>query len=317
MKPESNSAVFLWAAVLSAVFMGTIGAISFYSGAGAETVTFYRLFIGALLMAVYLLASGQGSKVLMWPGFKVLVTGAFLAGFVMFYIMAMDYTSMANAVMVMYLAPVTASVVAHFLLGERLTAASVGLIGFALLGFAMMMEFNFNLSGRAEEVIGLFFASCAMLCYTAFMLTNRTISDHIHVLSRSGYQMLAGALCMLPLMLMEGENIAMGQWGWLVAAGVIPGFLAIMLAVIALRALPAATFGTLAYLEPITVVALAWVLFDQTLTGLQLAGCVLIILSGVAQAWLSTRNARKAERLLALDRDFSEETCDEIRSTTS
>jgi drug/metabolite transporter (DMT)-like permease len=215
----------------------------------------------------------------------------------------MGYTSMANPVMVIFLAPVTASVVAHFLLGERLTLASVGLIGFALLGFAMIMEFNFNLSGREDEAIGLFYASCAMLCYAAFMLTNRTIDDRIHVLSRSGYQMLAGALCMLPLMLMEGESIAIGQWGWLVAAGVVPGFLAIMLAVISLRALPAATFGTLAYLEPITVVALAWVLFDQTLTGLQLSGCVLIILSGIAQAWLSTKIARRAEKLLNRDHD--------------
>lgn len=291
MRTESGSVVFLWAAALSAVFMGTIGAISLYAGAGAETVTFYRLFIGALLMAAYLFASGQRNKVLMWPGGKVLVTGAFLAGFVMFYILAIEYTSMANAVMVMYLAPVTASVVAHFFLGERLTTASIGLIGFALLGFAMMMEFNFSLSGRAEEAIGLVYAGCAMLCYSAFMLTNRLIDDRIHVLSRSGFQMLVGALCMLPLMLIKDEGIAMAQWGWLIAAGLVPGFLAIMLAVVALRELPAATFGTLAYLEPITVVAIAWVLFDQSLNALQLSGCLLIILSGIAQAWLSTRKS--------------------------
>ncbi|GAA0850457.1 DMT family transporter [Marinobacter szutsaonensis] len=289
MNSVSGSGVFLLSAALSAIFMGTIGAISFYAGVGAETVTFYRLFIGALLVAVYLLATRQHSKILVWPGAKVLVTGAFLAGFVMFYILAMGYTSMANAVMVMYLAPVTASVIAHFFLGERLTTASVGLIALALLGFAMMMEFNFNLSGRAEEAIGLAYALCAMLCYAAFMLTNRMIDDRVHVVTRSGYQMLAGALCMLPLMLLEGEAVASVQWGWLIAAGVVPGFLAIMLAVIALRSLPAATFGTLAYLEPITVVALAWVLFDQTLNSLQLAGCALIVLAGIAQALLLNR----------------------------
>lgn len=289
MSSVSGSGVFLLSAALSAIFMGTIGAISFYAGAGAETVTFYRLFIGALLMAAYLLATRQHRKILVWPGTKVLITGAFLAGFVMFYILAIEYTSMANAVMVMYLAPVTASVAAHFFLGERLTTASIGLISFALLGFAMMMEFNFNLSGRAEEAIGLAYALCAMLCYSAFMLINRLIDDRIHVLSRSGYQMLAGALCMLPLMLLERETITGAQWGWLAAAGLVPGFLAIMLAVIALRSLPAATFGTLAYLEPITVVAIAWVLFDQSLNSLQLSGCVLIILSGIAQAVLLNR----------------------------
>ena len=275
--------------------MGTIGAISVYAGVGAETVTFYRLFIGAVLVAVYLLATRQHSKIFMWPGMKVLVTGAFLAGFVMFYILAMDYTSMANAVLVLYLAPVTASVAAHFFLGERLTSASVGLVGFALLGFAMMMEFNFNLSGRAEEAIGLAYAFCAMLCYSAFMLTNRSMDDRVHVFSRSGYQMLAGALCMLPLLLLESEVISGAQWGWLIAAGILPGFLAILLAVIALRSLPAATFGTLAYLEPITVVALAWILFDQGLNSLQLAGCALIILAGIAQALLLNRRSEAEE----------------------
>ncbi|MGB1835415.1 MAG: DMT family transporter [Marinobacter adhaerens] len=295
MTSVSRSGVFLLSAAFSAVFMGTIGAISVYAGVGAETVTFYRLFVGAVLVAVYLLATRQHSKIFMWPGMKVLVTGAFLAGFVMFYILAMDYTSMANAVMVLYLAPVTASVAAHFFLGERLTSASVGLVGFALLGFAMMMEFNFNLSGRAEEAIGLAYAFCAMLCYSAFMLTNRSMDDRVHVFSRSGYQMLAGALCMLPLVLLESEVISGAQWGWLLAAGILPGFLAILLAVIALRSLPAATFGTLAYLEPITVVALAWILFDQGLNSLQLAGCALIILAGIAQALLLNRRSEAEE----------------------
>lgn len=289
MSSVSGTGMVLLSAALAAIFMGTIGAISFYAGVSAETITFYRLFIGALLMAVYLLVTGQRSKIIIWPGLKVLVTGVFLAGFVMLYVLSLNYTSMANAVMVLYLAPITASVVAHFFLGERLTAASIGLIAFALLGFAMMMEFNFNLSGRAEAAIGLAFALCAMLCYSAFMLTNRLIDERIHVFSRSGYQMLAGALCMLPLVLREVDTITAVQWGWLLLAGLVPGFLAIVLAVVALRSLPAATFGTLAYLEPITVVALAWVLFDQGLNGLQLSGCLLIILSGISQALLSNK----------------------------
>jgi threonine/homoserine efflux transporter RhtA len=67
-----------------------------------------------------------------------------------------------------------------------------------------------------------------------------------------------------------------------------------MLAVVALKALPAATFGTLAYLEPIVVVALGWVLFDQSLNTLQLCGSALIIVSGVTQAVLSQRRLRWA-----------------------
>lgn len=300
---SSSSGIFLLAAALSAIFMGSIGSISVFAGTTAETVTFYRLFIGALLVGLLLLASGQQARLFVWPGFKVLITGFFLAGFVVFYIQAMEYTSMANAVMIMYLAPLTAAVSAHFYMGERLTKAAIGMIFIALFGFAMMMEFNFSLSGRAAEANGLLFALAAMLSYAAFMLINRVINSEIHVLTRSGYQMLAGALVMLPLMLLQAPKLHLEQWGWLAAAGIFPGFLAILLAVVALRSLPASTFGTIAYLEPITVVCLAWLLFDQTLNSMQLAGCGLILLAGCGQAYLMSRSANAHQQ--PLDQKFA------------
>jgi len=294
MNSGKGSGIFLLAAVLSAVFMGTIGAISLYAGVSAETVTFYRLFIGALLVGLLLLLTGQKHRIMVWPGVKVLVTGVFLAGFVVFYVMSMNHIPMATAVMLVYLAPVAASVVAHFCMGERLSLTGVGLIGLALFGFIMMMEFRFDLSGREGEARGFFYGLCAMVCYAAFILVNRLTDDRIHVLTRSGYQMLAGALCMLPLMLQQGDNISGSQWGWLLAAGVVPGFLAIVFAVIALRNLPAATFGTLAYLEPITVVVLGWGLFGQSLNTLQLSGCALIMASGAVQGILSRQQPATA-----------------------
>ncbi|MBQ0815548.1 MAG: EamA family transporter, partial [Marinobacter sp.] len=75
--------------------MGTIGAVAVYADVSAETVTFYRLFIGAVLMGFFLLLTGQKDKIFTWSGIKVLVTGAFLACFVVFYVMALNYTGMA------------------------------------------------------------------------------------------------------------------------------------------------------------------------------------------------------------------------------
>lgn len=103
---------------------------------------------------------------------------------------------------------------------------------------------------------------------------------------------------MLPLMLQQNESIVAVQWGWLLLAGLLPGFLAILFAVIALRELPAATFGTLAYMEPIAVVTFGWVLFGQSLNALQLSGCGLILAAGVAQALLNQRTERRQRERL-------------------
>ena len=75
----------------------------------------------------------------------------------------------------------------------------------------------------------------------------------------------------------------------------MPGFIAILSAVYALSRLPAATFGTLAYFEPIAVVVFGWTLFGETLSPLQLAGCLVIIAGGVGMTWLAA--GRSGERV--------------------
>lgn len=295
MHDSSSRLPYLIMAVFSAVLMGTIGVISKYSQLPAETITFYRLLFGVGFLVLYLLVLRKSQLLFNWPSWQVLLNGGFLAAFIVFYVQAMNYTSMANAIMMVYLAPVAASVFAHLFLNEKLNRKSVLLILLALFGFAMMMEFRLEFGQGSSDLIGLGYASLALITYASFILVNRTIPSRVHVYTRSGYQLLVGAICMLPFMLQHEVSINMNQWGWLIAAGLFPGFLAILFAVVALRELPAATFGTLAYIEPIAVVSFGWVLFDQSLNTMQISGCILIMLSGVVQAILMQRQMSRLD----------------------
>ena len=292
MPPQAGDTIRMGgiiAALLSALLMGTIGVFSKITGLPAETVTFFRLFFGAGFMLLFLLAVRQGSCLRRWPTWPVLINGSMLAGFIIFYVQAMNLTTMANAIMLVYLAPLTASIYAHFFLGERLNRASILLIAAALLGFAMMMEFRIDFSSGSNHFAGICLAAVASCCYAAFILINRTIKPHVHVYSRTFYQLLTGSLIMLPFLVARPPEISTANWLWLIGTGLFPGFLAILCAVIALNTLPAATFGTLAYFEPIAVIAFGWLLFNESLSPLQISGCLLILASGIAKAWLSAR----------------------------
>jgi drug/metabolite transporter (DMT)-like permease len=278
-------------AVLSALFMGTIGVFAKITGLGAEVITFFRLFLGAGFMVLFLLIIGQPGRIIRWPSWPVLINGALLAGFIIFYVQAMEYTTMANAIMLVYLAPLTASIYAHYFLDERLTRLSVTLIGLALFGFAMMMEFRIDLTDSSHHLQGLGLGMLSMFCYAGFILINRVIDQNIHVHTRTLYQLLTGALVMLPFFLLQQPALPPHTWLWLAGTGLIPGFLAILCAVIALSRLPAATFGTLAYFEPIAVIIFGWVLFGESLSVLQLGGCLLIIASGILKTWSSVNAA--------------------------
>ena len=277
------------AALLSALLMGTIGVFSKITGLPAETITFFRLMLGAGFMLLFLLVTRQTGCLKQWPTWPVLINGGMLSGFIIFYVQAMNLTTMANAIMLVYLAPLTASFYAHFFLGERLNRAGILLIGAALFGFAMMMEFRIDFSSGSNHFAGICLAFIAMFCYAGFILINRMIQAHVHVYTRTFYQLLTGALIMLPFLLLNRPAISTENWLWLLGTGLFPGFLAILCAVIALSTLPAATFGTLAYFEPIAVILFGWLIFNETLSPLQIAGCGLILASGVIKAWLTAR----------------------------
>lgn len=285
-------------AILAGLFMGTMGVFSRKTGLDAEIITFFRLLFGAAFLTVLLIFTRRLRVLAVWPTWPVLINGLMLAGFIIFYIQAMYLTSMANAIMVLYLAPLVASVIAHFFLGEKLNLPSALLILTALFGFAMMMEFKIDFSSGTNHLLGLGFATLGLCCYSAFILINRTIRSTVHVYTRTFYQLLTGALCTVPFFITDFPTITGTNWLWLLGAGFIPGFLGILFAVIALERLPAATFGTLAYFEPIFVVILGWALFAETLNSLQLAGCLLIVASGAVKGYLTARNGRATCRHL-------------------
>lgn len=274
-------------AILAALFMGTMGVFSRKTGLDAEVITFFRLFLGAGFLTLLMALTGRIRLLWSWPTWPVLINGLMLAGFIIFYVQAMYLTTMANAIMILYLAPLMASVFAHFFLGEKLNLISGGLICSALFGFAMMMEFKIDFSSGSNHLLGLGFATLSLCCYTAFILINRIIRTSVHVYTRTFYQLLTGALCMVPFFIGDFPAITGTTWLWLAGTGFFPGFLGILFAVIALERLPAATFGTLAYFEAIFVVILGWMIFGEKLNVLQIAGCLFIIASGACKGYLA------------------------------
>jgi drug/metabolite transporter (DMT)-like permease len=277
------------AAILAGLFMGTMGIFSRKTGLNAEVITFFRLLLGAGFLTLLMLLTRRTRHLWCWPAWPVLINGMMLAGFIIFYVQAMYLTTMANAIMIVYLAPLAASIYAHFFLGEKLNLISIVLICTALFGFAMMMEFKIDFSSGSNHALGIGCAALSLCCYAIFILINRTIGPAIHVYTRTFYQLLTGALCMIPLLITDFPEITGTTWLWLVGAGFFPGFLGILFAVIALEKLPAATFGTLAYFEPICVVILGWMVFGESLNPLQMAGCLFIITSGIVKGYLTAK----------------------------
>lgn len=271
-------------AALAAAMMGTIGVIARYSQIDPASLTFYRLGLGAVILALYLTLTGQLRLLAGKPPVLVLFNGVLLASFILCFLSAIQTISLTLAILLVYLAPALSAIIAHFLFAEHLTSRTLVLIVLAFFGFAMLQEFQ--LDSRIEQQQGLWYALTSLATYTAFILLNKKVPHTVPLYHKSFYQLLVGSLCVLPLMLNQPWPES-NQWVWLFVAGLFPGFLALIFALQAIQHLPTRVFGTLAYLEPVVVIIAAWWLFAEPMSSVQWLGALLILASGVAQAWLS------------------------------
>ncbi len=270
-------------ATIAAICMGTIGVISRLSELDAATVTFFRLFIGGALLLLLMLVTGQGRQGQSKPHPLMLINGAMLAGFMAFFIASLHHTTMLIAVMTLYLAPVVVTVIAHFLLKETLNRYSLSSVAIVLLGFALVIYQPADTPTAQISWLGFVLALTAMACYASFILINRMIPDDYNEFTKCSWQFLVGALCVAPMLINSELSLSASQWGWMLLAGIFPGFLGIVLAVYTIKRMPAATFSTISYIEPISAVLLAWVVFHESLLPVQILGCAIIILASIAQ----------------------------------
>jgi drug/metabolite transporter (DMT)-like permease len=275
---------YFYMAALAAAMMGTIGVIARYSDIDPASLTFYRLGLGALILALYLTLTGQLPLLAGKPPVLVLFNGVLLASFILCFLSAIQTLSLTLAILLVYLTPALSAILAHFLFAERLTSRTLLLIVLAFFGFAMLQEFQID--NRIEQQQGLWYAMASLLTYTAFILLNKRVPDTVPLYHKSFYQLVVGSLCVLPLMINQPWPES-HQWPWLIVAGLFPGFLALIFALQAIQHLPTRVFGTLAYLEPVVVIIAAWLLFAEPMSLLQWLGALLILASGVAQSWLS------------------------------
>ncbi|EGM76372.1 Putative permease, DMT superfamily [Rheinheimera sp. A13L] len=275
---------YFYMAALAAAMMGTIGVIARYSEIDPASLTFYRLGVGTVILALYLTLTGQLRLLAGKPTVLVVFNGVLLASFILCFLSAIQTISLTLAILLVYLAPALSAIIAHFLFAERLTSRTLLLIILAFFGFFMLQEFQ--LGNPVEQQQGLWYALASLVTYTAFILLNKKVPATVPLYHKSFYQLLVGSLCVLPLVADQPWPEA-DQWVWLVIAGLFPGFLALVFALQAIQHLPTRVFGTLAYLEPVVVIIAAWLLFAEPMSVLQWLGALLILASGVAQAWLS------------------------------
>ena len=259
---------------------GTIPLILREVDVSPSTIAFARVSIAALGLGAALLIrpdSGQFPRPYSVLPVRCLANGALLAAHWFTMFIAFDRAPAGTVILIIFLAPVGVAAVAPRLLGDHLSMAVVGAVGLGLIGVALIAG---PALGDADPV-GLAMAALSMVLLVALNLASKPLAGIYGGVRLALMETAGAAAVLLPIAALLHTGSVARSWPWLVLLGLVHTAMGVTLYLTALRHLPVTHVSILTYLEPVSVVTLAWLVLGEVPTRLTMIGGLLVLGAGI------------------------------------
>jgi drug/metabolite transporter (DMT)-like permease len=260
----------------SAAAFGTLaifGRYAFAAGMDALTILFLRFSLSALLISGVLIVRRERlprGRVLLWP----IAMGAIgYVGQAFCYLTALKYASAGLVALLLFLYPAFVAILSALVLRERISDIKILAIGLAVLGTAL------TVSPEGGQLIGVVLALTAALIYSIYIIVGSQVVRKLSAVQSSAVIFASAGVMSGALMVVNGPQLPVTPDGWAAIAGIV--LIATVLPVVSfltgLERVGPTNAATLSALEPVVTVALAALLFGETLKPQALLGGGLIL----------------------------------------
>ncbi|MFF2443968.1 DMT family transporter [Priestia megaterium] len=267
--------------VLSMIIFGTMGLIVRYIDLSSSEIALLSSSIGCLfLMIVFLVRKRTISWKLVRVNACILFfSGIALGGNWMFLYQAYDQTTLTNATLGYYFAPVFVMILSPFILKEQLPVKKIICIGIAIIGMLMIVGNGVSASGT-EDLLGIFFGLLAAACYAALMLLNKFIRLKGR-LEITIIQLGITALLLLPyVFLTEGFGIlgvSKSSVPFIIILGIVNTGIGFWLFFSGMEKLKGQSIAMLSYVDPFVAILISAVILREHMTIVQILGGALLL----------------------------------------
>lgn len=258
-------AVFLWS---------SLGIVVRLSGVEVHLLIFYSLLVSILAQGAIILpkkeyADRKNLKKLSYP----FILGSFLLinNFSFYY--AFQSTTIANAVLTHYTAPIIVAFLAAVFLGEKVTGKLVFAIATASVGMWVLLDgFSLDTMHGYGIVAGLI----SGLAYAVVIILSRIYAQHFTPLFLSFYT----NICMIAMLLPFIRVLPLQAWRSFLIMGILHYTVAPLLYFKGLQTVTANRTAVLGYLEPVSAIFFSVVFLKEIPEVYSLYGGILILFSG-------------------------------------
>ena len=289
-EPVANRRVGIPLVLMAGIFWSLSGLVyRWIEVATAWQVLFYRSLSLFCFIALWLVVRYRGRLISVFQsaGRLSVLGGLCLSIAFSGYILALDQTSVANALFILAAAPFFAALLGRVLLSEHISWTTSLAMGMAALGLAVMAGNELAIGRGLGELFAL--ASALGLAGLTITLRMRRTTDMLPAIL---FASLFATLFALTGMLWDGDSLILTpkDLSLSVSLGVFQVGLGFMLYTAGSRHLPAVELTLLSLTEVIVGPILAWLGADEVPSVTTLAGGALILLAIVTLAVLGQRH---------------------------
>ncbi|MEB4594983.1 MULTISPECIES: DMT family transporter [Bacillus subtilis group] len=267
--------------ILSMIIFGTIGLIVRYIDLSSSETAFLSSSIGFLFLTLVFI---NKRKSFSWQKIKscgifLFLSGIALGGNWIFLYQSYEYTTLTNATLGYYFAPVFVMLLSPIFLKEKLSFKKVICIFVAVLGMMFIVGNGVSASGR-EDLIGIILGLIAAAFYAALMLLNKFIKE-MNRLEVTIIQLLVTALILLPYVLItEGLNmlsVSSSSIPFIIFLGIVNTGIGFWLFFSGMEKLKGQSIAVLSYVDPFVAILISGLILQEQFTLLQIIGGILLL----------------------------------------
>lgn len=280
---------------LAMLIFGSIGLFVRTLPFTSSQIALARGLIGSafLFASSFILKKGLSFKRIQ-SNLKVLLPLGIMLGFNWILLFqAYRYTSIANATVSYYCAPVIVMLLTPVVFKESLTRTNVLCIFAAMAGMVCISGAGGTLD--RQNLIGIAYGFGGAVFYAAIVLTNKFLKD-ISDFESAFTQLFIAALALLPYVLLTDGIRLTGASAvtvmLLILVGVVHTGFSYLLYFASLPRLDSRTIATFSYIDPISAILLSSLFLAEPMTLIQAAGAVLILGATLVNELVGMRNTR-------------------------
>jgi drug/metabolite transporter (DMT)-like permease len=285
------------AILMGCVLYGTTGIfLAHIHEMSIPSMIFYRLFFGALLILLIILATGNISQIRLRKKKKLLALQGILTVVNMFfYFYCVKTTCFSIAILLEYTSPVYVMIASPFILKEKISRESIYSMVLAIAGVILVIRPESGFSGFKTDPVyltGILAGMISGMLAASLIMNIRLMKDEYPEMGIAFWSMGLSCLLMSPFAFGTPWNIFTENLSVLASFGAVSVGMGAFLTIIGFSQVEAQTGSLLSLIEPVS-----GVLFDVTLLGVQLGtnvfiGCILVLISALL---VSARNPTSKE----------------------